>query len=163
MDREFSCFFTGHRIIAANKLPLIEEMLRKKIRFLIEDKGVTDFIAGGALGFDTMAEKAVLELKEEYDYITLRLYLPCYDRMKKWSDAQRFEGRMIMSKSEYIYVTEGGYTEGCMQKRNKKMADDAKYCIAYCDRKRSGASATVGYAEKTGCIIDNIAEDMNIF
>lgn len=158
MDKEFSCFFTGHRFIAREKNPPVDALLRQKIRSLIEDKGVTDFIAGGALGFDTMAEKAVLELKKEYDYINLHLYLPCYDRMKKWSSDQRYEGRLIMSDCDVIYVTEGPYEDGCMQKRNRKMADDALYCIAYCNHKKSGTYSTICYAAKAGNYIDNIAD-----
>ncbi|MCD8391450.1 MAG: DUF1273 domain-containing protein [Firmicutes bacterium] len=160
MDKEYSCFFTGHRIIAANKISQLEKNLRKKIKSLIEDKGVTDFITGGAIGFDTMAAQAVISLREEYPYIRLHIYFPCKGSMKKWNDSQRFAARIILSKSDsYIYVSDSEYFNGCMQIRNKKMADDARYCIAYCERKNSGTKTTVDYAEKINDYVYDIMDE----
>lgn len=160
MDKEYSCFFTGHRLIAASKREWLERVLEKKIKNLIEDKGVVDFIAGGALGFDTMAANAVLKVKNEGYDINLHLYLPCYDNMKKWTKAQQYAGRMILAAcpDTTVYVTQGPYEDGCMQRRNRKMADDARYCIAYCARRNSGTGATVAYAQAVNDDVDNLLE-----
>ena len=48
MDKEFTCFFTGHRIIAKTEEPYVREQLKKYITSLIEEKGVTSFISGAA-------------------------------------------------------------------------------------------------------------------
>ena len=157
MDREFTCFFTGHRIIAKDKIPAIGERIRREALALINDKGVTDFITGGALGFDTIAAQVIINLKKEYDYIKLHLYLPCYNQMKNWSARGRYEARMIMSYADSkIYVTEGNYVTGCMQLRNEKMADDARYCIAYMNNPRSGTANAVAYAQNNGGTVINI-------
>lgn len=157
MDREFSCFFTGHRMIEKIKEPLIKKRVKEHIKNLVEDKGVTDFIAGGAYGFDTICAKAVIEMKKEYPFIKLHLYLPCYDQMSRWSSKLQYEGRMIMSYAdEKIYITEGKYVTGCMHLRNKRMADDAMYCIAYCKKTNSGTASTINYARDIKCIIENI-------
>ena len=159
MEKEFCCFFTGHRRLPKNRLDLIKELLREKIKGLIEDKGVDSFIAGGALGFDTLAAQTVIEMKNEYPFIKLYLYLPCNDQSKQWSAEDRYIWRLIMSQSDgYKYVTDGPYVDGCMQKRNYKMADDALYGIAYCVMSKSGTGMTMNYAEEHGDVIDNIAD-----
>lgn len=159
MEKEFTCFFTGHRKLPKKRINEIKELLMSRIKYLIEDKGVESFIAGGALGFDTLAAETVIELKEEYPYIKLYLYLPCNDQSKLWSAEDRYKWRMIMTKvDEYKYITEGPYTDGCMQKRNYKMADDALYGLAYCVISKSGTGMTVKYAEEYGGIVENLAD-----
>lgn len=156
MDRETACFFTGHRAIPKNSK--MEQILYDTAKELIR-MGVTDFITGGARGFDTLSARTVIKLKEEYSHIKLHLYLPCYDQMSRWSSEDQYMGRMIMSfADEKIYVTEGKYVTGCMHLRNKKMARDAKYCIAYLKRPNSGTNVTVNYARNYGDIVYNIAE-----
>jgi uncharacterized phage-like protein YoqJ len=161
MEKEYSCFFTGHRKLPQRRISEIKELLTRKIEYLIEEKGVESFIAGGALGFDTLAAETVIELKEKYDFIKLYLYLPCYDQSKLWSVNDRYKWRIIMAKvDDYQYITEGPYYDGCMQKRNYKMANDALYGIAYCVLSKSGTGLTMNYAEKIGNIVENIADEL---
>ena len=49
------------------------------------DQGVTYFIAGGALVFDTLAAQTVLDLKKDYAQIKLILAIPCKNQSDKWS------------------------------------------------------------------------------
>lgn len=157
MEKEFTCFFTGHRIIEKSKISAIESRIEREVQSLIDDKGVTDFITGGALGFDTIAARTIIRLKEEYEFIKFHLYLPCHDQMANWNSYNRYTGRMIMSYADSkIYVTEGGYFDGCMQLRNRRMADDAFYCIAYMNNPRSGTANTVSYARDIGDTVINI-------
>lgn len=161
MDRNFACFFTGHRYIAKNRLPAVTDKIRSEAERLINDEGVVDFIAGGALGFDTLAARVIIKLKEKYDYIQLHLYLPCFNQMDNWHARDQYEGRLIMSFSDSkTYITEGKYVTGCMQLRNKKMADDAEFCIAYMTNPRSGTGYTVSYAKEKGNTVINIAEEI---
>ena len=60
--REKFCFFTGHRVLPAGKRGIIEDILKKHIAELAA-RGVTTFIAGGALGFDMLAAKAGLDMR----------------------------------------------------------------------------------------------------
>lgn len=159
IKRKNACFFTGHRMMPANRLDRIKRILKLRIKDLIEYKGVDTFIAGGAIGFDMLAAETVLELKTEFPEIKLYLYLPCYNQSSRWTENNQFKWQMIMTKvDDYIYVTEGNYTAECMRKRNLKMADDAENCIAYCVLSKSGTGATLAYAERRGCDIYNIAD-----
>ena len=67
-----ACFFTGHRVIPEEDIPNIRNLLLRTCTLLITKYGVTDFITGGALGFDTLAARIVLELKQKYD---IRLHI----------------------------------------------------------------------------------------
>lgn len=70
-----SVSFSGHRKITES----VEEVggrLRAAVLRCIKN-GKTNFIAGGALGFDILAERIILDLKEYYPNIMLTLALPC--------------------------------------------------------------------------------------
>ena len=72
-----TCCFTGHRTVPVGEKAQIEGALLKAIA-LLYTKGYRHFIAGGALGFDTMAANAVLSLKKRVKDITLTLILTIY-------------------------------------------------------------------------------------
>lgn len=159
-QRYYSCFFTGHRFVKNGEYrEKLYKLVYENIEKLIEYNGVDTFICGGAMGFDTLAARAVINLKNKYPYIRLKVYIPCYDHYKKWKDSDKFMWKFIMTFADSSqYITEGLYEKGCMQKRNMKMADDAHYCIAYYKRESSGTGVTIRYAAEKGCSINNLAE-----
>ena len=147
-DFEHTCFFTGHRAIPSELIPALEHRTETACKLLIREMGVTDFIAGGARGFDTLAALTVLRLKNEYADIRLHLYLPCIDQMRNWGNRDSEKWQYILRRAdEYKYIHDGKYIPGCMQLRNRSMADDAKYGIVYCSRSSGGAYYTVNYAK----------------
>lgn len=157
MKKEFTCFFTGHRAIPFGKEYLIREKLREMIEYLIENKGVNTFISGAALGFDTIAAEEVIKIKEKYPHIKLYLYIPCRDQSRKWKEEDKLKWKILLkSVDDYIYVTDDNYVNGCMHKRNRKMADDGLYCISYCTKESGGTAYTLSYADRIGDIIYNI-------
>ena len=161
-QRYYSCCFTGHRILGTDeKRNRIYEILINEIERLVEERGVDTFICGGAMGFDTLAAKAVIYLKKKNPDIRLKLYIPCYNHFFKWSYKDKAIWRYISSYAdESIYITDGPYEEGCMKKRNYAMVDDAHYCLAYCIKSGSGTGSTLKYAELKGRAINNIADIM---
>ena len=149
-----SCFFTGHRVIPADKRNEIKKAVMLHCINLIDNCGVTDFIAGGALGFDTLAALTVLKMKEKYPNIRLHLYLPFTDQASSWSMYNRTLWEYIREHADdYRYITNNTYVAGCMQKRNRAMVDNAKFCIAYCTNFKSGTGYTISYAKKCGRIV----------
>ena len=70
------CCFTGHRFISNEHMDKIEKNLPIVIRTLAEC-GITEFLSGGALGFDMIAAKAVIREREKNGDIRLVLTLPC--------------------------------------------------------------------------------------
>ena len=95
-DKIIACF-TGHRPqsipylwdeSSSQSLKLKDE-LKKSILYLIEDKGVTHFISGMALGVDMIAAEIVLDLKKKYPNITLECAIPCETQANKWTEKYR--------------------------------------------------------------------------
>lgn len=161
MDKLRTCFFTGHRRLPAAKIDEIKEKLSENIEKLIIEYDVRDFISGGALGFDTVAAEAALEMKKRYPHIRLLLYLPCYGQSKKWGYRQRFQYQLLKARAdEVLYVTEKEYTADCMQLRNMRMIKDAFFCISFCIINNTGTGLTLKNAEEVGTRIINIADEM---
>ncbi len=157
MNVDNTCFFTGHRIIKKEHINLIKDKLKDMILKLC-DEGVHNFIAGGALGFDTLSALSVLEAKKENPNISLILALPCKDQNRHWSkkDSQLYE-RILKEADKTVYVSEE-YYNGCMQKRNRYMADNSSHCIFYLSSMTSGTAYTVKYALEKGIEMHNIME-----
>ncbi|MCH5185604.1 MAG: DUF1273 family protein [Oscillospiraceae bacterium] len=158
-DKKISCCFTGHRNIPEDKYKEIRSLVRSEMYTLILLSGVRNFIAGGALGFDTLCAECVCEIKEEYPSlgIKLHLYLPCTDQTKNWrsKDISKYE-EIKNHADSCIFVTNSEYTRDCMKKRNYRMVDDCAYCIAYFSGRTSGTSQTVNYALKNNVVVINL-------
>lgn len=155
--RERSCCFTGHRILPLQQKPLLREGLRREI-IRLSDRGINIFLAGGALGFDTLAAQTVLELRgEELPQIGLVLVLPCLGQERLWNERdQQLYHELIRQANETIY-TGDVYSRECMFVRNRYLVDHSSHCICYLTNDRGGTAYTVRYAEKQGLQICNLA------
>ena len=150
-DTKAVCF-TGHRIIAKADEVKLKEELERTIRTLIS-YSVTSFICGGAIGFDTLAAKTVLRLKNEFPSVKLVLMLPCKNQDAKWNLKQKMEYSDILRRADFIEYISEDYTPSCMHERNRAMVDASGYCISYLRKKSSGTQYTVSYAEKSGRVV----------
>ena len=155
--KERSVCFTGHRNLGTD---LDADKLKKAVLKLIAS-GSDTFICGGALGFDTVAARLIMELKEQYPHIKLHLYLPCKDQDAMWSRSDRLEYKRILKAADLVDMPPLPYYDGCMKKRNYKMVDNASVCICYLSGDiKSGTAQTVRYARRMGLSIINVAESM---
>ena len=152
------CCFTGHRnikITHALKGRLWETLCR-----LVEEYNVTDFYAGGAVGFDMLCEKAVLALKKQYPEVRLHLILPCPPQKQsgKWNDGQKRLFADICEKADSCSILSNEYYQGCMKKRNEELVKNADCCVCYYNDEdpRSGTGQTVRMCKKRGIDIINI-------
>ena len=151
--------FTGHRDIPANKRKEILQQLAHTIGELYLE-GYRTFCTGGALGFDTLAAAVVLMLKKKKQDVRLHLLLPCPDQANGWKqwDAKMYEA--IKDEADEISYAAPQYERGCMHTRNRQLVDSSSVCVAYITKKTGGTAYTVDYAEKKGCRIINIAEQI---
>lgn len=149
------CCFTGHRFISNEHMDKIEKNLPIVIRTLAE-RGITEFLSGGALGFDMIAAKAVIREREKNGDIRLVLALPCMNHNRGWKNADKanFESVAAMS-DETIYVSDD-YYDGCMLRRNRYMVDKSRHCIFYMAYPRGGTAYTVRYALDSNLEMHNI-------
>lgn len=157
LDRKFSCCFTGHRQLPPEQIKKISKNLKKAIISLIK-QGVYCFMAGGALGFDTLAAQAVLALKGKYPHIKLMLVLPSKDQTKGWSVQNIKIYEDIKKQCDHYIYTSKDYNPGCMHKRNRSLVDHTSHCVCYLTRETGGTAYTVKYARSQGIEVVNLAE-----
>lgn len=155
MTKKASCF-TGHRKLLVNTT--LKANLFNTLVYLIQEEGVTDFYAGGALGWDTLCERATLYLKTLYPQVNLHLVLPCPEKEQtlKWQVSDKAEYRRIFQLADTVEICSPQYTNDCMKIRNQQMINYADFCVCYYDGKYGGTAQTVQFAKKKGIKIFNL-------
>ena len=150
------CAFTGHR---PAKFPWkydendprcveLKTVLARQIEKLAA-AGMTDFFTGMALGVDTWAAMAVLDLRKRIPAIKLHCVLPCEGQEAKWSTPAQILYRGILSDADSVEYVKRTYNRKCMLERNQRLIDSTGVLLAvYNGEKRGGTAATVRYAQK---------------
>jgi uncharacterized phage-like protein YoqJ len=148
--------------------------LRKSTLEIIEDlivnQGMSRFISGGALGFDTLFFWCVNHLKAKYPHIENVLAIPFINQWVAWVDtlplAVEWYHKMVAKADLVIDVArqpeyETGedrslnpislddFTKQKMFKRNYYMVDQSRYLIAFFNgESRSGTANCLKYAQR---------------
>lgn len=155
-NKNRTCCFTGHRKLPTDRLESIIQRLNNEVDALI-GRGVTDFISGGALGFDQLAAALIVAKKEKGRHVRLILALPCRDQDAFWAEEQKELYRYLLAGAdEIVYVSEK-YADRCMEKRNRYMVDRSAYCICAWLHPLGGTAQTVRYARRRGIKVINLA------
>lgn len=149
------CCFTGHRRIPERETALLRARLDKFLPQLFE-MGYDTFLAGGVLGFDTMAELAVIRLQHRLP-VELHLILPCPQQAEHWSRADRSMYDDILLMADRVTYAAEQYERGCMHKRNRMLVEESSACVCYFAHSGGGTGYTVKYAREKGLRIFNLA------
>ena len=107
--KDKTCCFTGHRDIPNSILPQLRSQINEMVTALIES-GICFFGAGGAIGFDTLAAEAVLNLRKKYPHVKLILVLPCPEQAGRWSREAKLRYEQIKKSADKIVYTSERYT-----------------------------------------------------
>ncbi len=154
--RAQTCCFTGHRQIPQEERKRIVDKLEGIIISLYQ-RGVCYYGAGGALGFDALAARTVLRLRESCPGMKLILVLPCLTQTRGWRPEDVAEYEHIKAQADKVVYTAQQYTPGCMHKRNRHLVDHSGVCVCYLTREKGGTAYTVNYAKKQGLNVVNTA------
>lgn len=156
-----TCAFTGHR---PQNLPWqfneadtnclkLKQILNQQISQLAEN-GFTDFLSGMALGSDTWAAEAVLNLRKKKPALKLHCILPCKTQAEKWPVSEQERYQKILAQADSIFFTSRTYHPNCMLERNRFMVEKARLLLAvYNGQPHSGTAAAVRHAQRLGCDI----------
>jgi len=159
-ERNSTVCFTGHR-----NLPKGDELKRliaatDAMIAAAYSHGYRVFVAGGAVGFDTLAACRVIVIKKRLPDVKLRLVLPCRNQTEKWTKTEDIAlYKHIMGCAETVEYITDFYNDKCMLERNRAMVDRSALCIAYCTKAKGGSAYTVNYAKKEGLGVINIGEN----
>lgn len=157
-----SACFTGHRRLSEDAQNLYHRLYAVLGKLAVE-QGITDFFAGGAVGFDTIAEQCVLRLRDalrgQAD-IRLHLVLPCSnaEQTRNWTPKQKQDFQCILQRADSVEYTSRMHYSGCMGRRNARLVEHAdSHCICYYDvNHQSGTAQTVNLAKEKGLEIINL-------
>lgn len=133
-----SCFFIGHREASNKLLPILRQTVEKHI----SEYGVTEFIVGGYGGFDHLASKAVISLKQQYPQITLSLLIPYHPAERPIESLPGFDNTYYPPGMEKVP------RKLAIVRANRYMVDHVDYLIAYAWHPASNARDLVEYARK---------------
>lgn len=144
-----TCCFTGNREIPTELYQAIKDETKEKVQELI-DSGYTDFICGGASGYDILAAAVVLIKKRENPDSTVRLhiFLPYRHGTRGETDIEKKLYTQTIDGAYSVTHISEKYHFRCMQDRNEAMVDNSSYCIAFCNKTSGGTVNTVRYALK---------------
>jgi uncharacterized phage-like protein YoqJ len=153
------CCFSGYR---PPKLPFYSEedpecialkaRLKEEIYSAAED-GFTEFLCGMALGSDTWAAEAVLEVKEAlsaWKELRLHAILPFPGQAERWSAKNRRRYHGILSRCNTVETVSSEYLPDCMERRNRIMVDRSQRLVAVFDGKSGGTKNTILLAHEKG-------------
>lgn len=165
--------FTGHRPdklggYSTNTTHFIKNETMKKLRLEVQDileyyineKGVENFITGGALGVDQLAFWVVLDLKRKYPHIKNTLAIPFDGVEGRWRKIDKdWYYKMFKYADDVIYVENRKDYEvneddkrlrviKLMQKSNEYMIDYSYYTLAVYDNTKGGTRNCLNYAKK---------------
>lgn len=151
-----ACAFTGHRQLPKGAEEKLRDLLRRGISY-VYGEGVRDFYAGGALGFDMLAEEEVIAFRATHADVRLHLVLPHRGQAQSWrlSEVRRYQ--MLLSEADSVRYLSSFYYDGVMKERNAALIAEADVCIAYLTH-GGGSGQTVAMAKKNGIPVYNLAD-----
>lgn len=152
------CCFTGHRGFTTMSDSEVASKLEKKLIELIEIEKFSDFRAGGAIGFDSLAALAVLRLKKKYPHIKLHLLLPCRTQDKYFTPLERKIYNYTIENADSVTYIQEKYTRNAMFARNCALVEGSDLCLAFLERLSGGTYQTVNYARKRNVRTINLAK-----
>ncbi len=149
--------FTGHRSLSPEETLQAAEALHNTVDLLIS-MGATDFYAGGALGFDTLAARAVLAAKNAGADVHLHLLLPFPGQDRRWGRDDKAMYRSILESADSCEYFCEKYLPGVYHLRDRAIVERSETIVAFLSRKSGGTAYTVALADSLGKEIINLAD-----
>ena len=158
-----NCFISGHR-------DLPPELVHDIIRFTgeqilrVTERGVRNYYAGGAVGFDMIASLLILKVKRDYyRHIKLHIILPCpsYGHRQWSTESERDHYMNIINNADSVQTTASNFYNGVFLARNRQLVDcgsDIGIVYAEPGHTTGGTYSTIKYAQSIGTEIINICE-----
>lgn len=155
--KAISCCLCGHKRIPDKEPESLSYQIKDIVGLLI-DSGVTTFLTGATIGFDTLAAQAVLEMKGIYPQIRLVIIATCPNPTRGFPECDKKIYDQIFSRADEVVYTSKYYYSGCVQKRNRTLVNMSGYCLCYLTDNKGETHTTVTYARRMGLKVLNLAK-----
>ena len=153
-----ACAFTGHRRLPKAAEKPLRDLLSRGIAHVYSE-GVRDFYAGGALGFDMLAEEEVVCFRKSHPEVKLHLLLPHRGQAERWGFFEVRRYHRLLSEADSVSYLSDYYYDGVMRDRNQALVNAADVCIAYLAA-GGGTAQTVAMAKRKGIAVYNLKDGL---
>lgn len=156
------CFFSGHRTFPQDNVEAIFKITREKIIDAVKNRGIKNFYAGGAVGFDMIASITVLSVKRSIDEnINLHIIMPTsLYGSAHWQTVQQIEYyKIILQGAATVETISPVYHSGVNFMRNQRLTEcgyNLGIVYAEPDHVSGGTYTTIDMAKKNGTEIINV-------
>ncbi len=149
MKKTYTCSFFGHRDSPAE----IYQLIRKQIERLILEENTRLFYFRGYGRFGAMAARAANSLKKEYPFIKLICVMPYIERLETYDEyiENNFDGSLYPHGLEFVH------RKYAISFRNRWIAVNSDFMIAYVKHEYGGAFQAMKMAANNGAHVFNIA------
>ncbi|HPF54855.1 MAG TPA: SLOG family protein [Eubacteriales bacterium] len=145
-----NCCFTGHRDMpSGERRDKLTRELDDAIRKAYE-LGFRGFLAGGAMGFDTLAAERVILFRKEHPDVRLTILVPFRDQDGRFPRVDKLRYHEAVTHADAVEVLSEYYHTSCFQVRNAALIDRSDMCVAYLQHMASGTGDTVRRAKRKG-------------
>ncbi len=126
------------------------------------ENGITTYLSGVAIGYDTLAAMVVLELKRKYPSISLIAVIPFEGQDAKFKPDQRQQYSEILKQADHsIIINPNGYSNEAYHQRNDFLIANSTRMYGYHNGKpRSGTGSTMRKAGERGVEVINLYDMM---
>ena len=125
-----SAFFVGKKNISEKETISVYEDVKVRILKLIEENNVLTFSTAAIPGFDSVAAKCVLQVKEKmHPQIKLTLVLPYEGYVPECEDWQKKEFELIKSTADSVVYVSDNKNEEALKLLSRYLVEHNRYCI----------------------------------
>lgn len=154
IDKTKAIAFTGHRQLGMDTSILEKDLTHQLLECY--QMGYSNFMVGGAVGFDMLVAEVVLKLKKEFESINLFIAVPYKGHYLYFRDNEKGRYKVIAEQATNIILSER-YYKACFLHRNDYMLANCSLLVAYYDGSfRSGTGYTIRRAEQNNISIINL-------
>lgn len=150
--------FTGHRPHKLGDPALLRSNLQRVLGIILKENPDTQFIVGGAPGFDTIALEVLLTMTA-LENIVVAVPFIGFEKYAGKDEAWNERARKLNQESGVRQLSVGGnwgtFAEKC-NRRNEFLVNNATEMVAYCDGSPSGTRNTVNMAKYKNMKVTNL-------
>lgn len=157
INRNKTVAFSGHRTskIDIGTADLCSNIFYT-IRDLYENHGYDTFISGMAIGFDTLAALAVLDLQVIHPDVKLVAAVPFMGQELRYSCDDKETYSEILAQCNEVCLLSDYYHAGVYHRRNDFMVANCSTLVCYFNGSEGGTKYTVEKAEREGRRVINL-------